>query len=128
MTLATCKAGCRAAHDVGAPYLVVFTQTGFSAAQAARFRPSTPILAYTPSRDVSRRIQMLWGVVPRTLPSKSSIEELMRALDRKMLQEKLVKKNDIVVVLSGSPVGMQGVTNLMQLHRVGAPLVVRARR
>jgi pyruvate kinase len=128
VTLTTCKAGCRAAYDVGAPYLVVFTQTGFSAAQVARFHPSTPILAYTPSREVSFRIQMLWGVEPRTLPSKSSIEELMRALDRRMLQEKLVKKNDIIVVLSGSPVGMQGTTNLMQLHRVGAPVVVRSHK
>ena len=52
-----------------------------------------------------------------------TIEQMIRALDRTVLKEKLVRRGDLVVVLAGSPVGVSGTTNLMEIHRVG-----RARR
>jgi len=119
VTLATCLAGCRAAFEAGARYLVVFTTSGFSAAQVARFRPRTPILAFTPSESVARRLSMWWGVESRVLPAKTSVEQLIRALERALLGEKLARRGDIVVILSGAPMGVSGTTNLMELHRVG---------
>ena len=118
-TLTTCLSGCRAAFEVGARYLVVFTSTGFSAAQAARFRPRTPILAYTPSESVARQLSMWWGVEARVLPAKTSVEQLVRSLDRALIRDKLARRGDIVVILSGSPMGVSGTTNLMELHRIG---------
>jgi pyruvate kinase len=122
LTMATCLAGCQAAARVEARRLVVFTTTGFSAQQTARFRPETPLLAYTPSASVGRRLALYWGVQPHHLPARQTIEVLMVALDRALLKERLAKKGDTVVVLSGSPIGMAGKTNLMKLHRVGDAL------
>ena len=51
--LATCLAGCRIAWEVGARSIVVFTQSGFSARQAARFRPRTPLLAFAAEPKVA---------------------------------------------------------------------------
>ena len=117
--LATCRAGCRAAFDVGARYLVAFTDGGFTARQTARFRPEVPILAFTPHEQVARALNMLWGVEPRTLPPFKTIEEMMRAVDRALLKSKLAERNDLVVVLAGSPIGVTGSTNLIKVHRVG---------
>ena len=38
------------------------------------------------------------------------------------LDERLARRGDPVVVLSGSPIGMSGTTNLMKLHRVGSAI------
>lgn len=122
LTLATCLAGCQAAARVAARRIVVFTTSGFSARQTARFRPETPILAYTPSPAVCRRLSVYWGVETRRLPARQTIEVLMEALDHALLGEGVAKRGETVVVLSGSPIGRSGTTNLMKLHRVGSAI------
>jgi pyruvate kinase len=114
-----CLAGCRSAHEVGARTLAVFTQSGFSARQAARFRPSTPILAFAASSAVERQLNLVWGVTPRRVGRQRTIEGLVEALDRMLLRERLARRGELAVVLSGSPIGVSGTTNLMQVHRVG---------
>lgn len=126
VALTVARAGCRAAFDVHASYIVVFTQSGFSARQTARFRPSTPILAFTPSRKICRQLRLHWGLEPRRLPALRSIEALMAALDVALLEQGWVEKGEVVVVLSGSPIGVSGTTNLMKVHRVGSALGQRA--
>jgi pyruvate kinase len=127
--VAVARAGCRAAHDVGARCIVAFTESGSTAAQTARFRPDRPILALTPSADVCNRLNMVWGVEPRRLPAQPTVERLVASLDRFLLREKQARRGDVVVVLMGAPVGVTGSTNLIYAHRVGDPVkAVRRRR
>ena len=122
MAQSTCLAACRTAYEVGARYIVVFTQTGFSARQAARYRPRTPILAFGASPEVERRLNLVWGVEPRCITPRDTIERLVKDVDRMLLREKLARRGEIVVVLSGAPIGVSGTTNLMEVHRVGEPV------
>lgn len=117
--VATSLAACRAAYDVRARFLVVFTQTGFSATQVARFRPSTPILAFTPDAGAARRLNVHWGIDPREFKLQKSVDRMLSALDRALLREGLVERGDAVVILMGTPIGVGGTTNLMELRRVG---------
>jgi pyruvate kinase len=119
VALTTCRAGCRAAFDVGARYIVVFTQSGFSAQQVARFRPTTPILAFTPDPRVARLLNIVWGVEPRKLAGAPTIDRMLASLDRALLKDSSVRAGDVVVVLAGTPVGVSGTTNLMEVRRVG---------
>jgi len=116
---ATCLAAGRAAHDVGARYLVAFTVSGGTAASVARYRPSRPILAYTPDLAVRRRLALVWGVEPRRAPKVVSTRKLMRRLDADLRGSGLAVAGERVVVLSGFPVGITGTTNLVTVHRVG---------
>jgi pyruvate kinase len=117
--VSVCHAGCRAAHDVGARYLVVFTASGSTALQTARFRPDKPILAFSPDPAVVARLNVVWGVEPRRLSARKNVEALVRALDRLLLRESLASRGDVVVLLMGAPVGVTGTTNLIKVHRVG---------
>ena len=117
--LTACRAGCRAAFDVHARYIVVLTQSGFSARQTARFRPVTPILAFSPSGEVVRSLNLLWGVEPQLVKPVRSFESMRRILDEALLKRELASKGDVVVVLSGAPIGVPGTTNLIKIHRVG---------
>jgi len=113
-----CHAGCGAAHDVGARYLVVFTQSGSTAVQTARFRPDKPILAFTPDETVAARLNLVWGVEPRRLPARKRVEDLVRALDRVLSRERRARAGDGIVALMGAPLGVPGSTNLMHVRRV----------
>jgi pyruvate kinase len=120
--VSVCHAGCRAAHDVGARYLVAFTEGGSTAVQTARFRPDKRILAFTPHAAVASRLSLVWGLEPHRGPARKSVEELVRSLDRVLLRDKLAARGDRVVVLLGAPVGRSGSTNVIKVHRVGERL------
>ena len=124
VTITTCHAGCNAAADVRAKAIAVFTRGGATALQTARFRPATPILAFTPSADVQRRLALVWGVQPFRLGERRDLHALLRGLDRTLLEERLAKRNDIVVVLMGDRIGGAALsrTNLMRVHHVGSSL------
>jgi pyruvate kinase len=48
---------------------------------------------------------------------------LLRNLDRWLLEKRMFRRGDILVVLMGDPLGKDTErTNLMRLHRVGAAL------
>jgi pyruvate kinase len=113
-----CHAACGAAHEVGARYLVAFTQSGSTALQTARFRPDRPILAFTPEQSVANRLGLVWGVEARRMPARKRVEELIRALDRMLVREKRARVGEVVVVLLGAPLGVPGSTNLMHVRRV----------
>jgi len=121
ITVTTCHAGCYAAADVQAKALAVFTRGGATALQTARFRPDTPILAFTPSEAVRRRLALAWGVQPFRLAERGGLHALLRNLDRTLLEKRLAKRNDIVVVLMSDRIGGAALsrTNLMRVHRVG---------
>jgi pyruvate kinase len=122
ITTTTCHAGCYAAADVQAQALAVFTRGGATALHTARFRPDTPILAFTPSEEVRRRLALAWGVQPFKLAERRGLHALLRGLDRVLLDQRLAKRNDIVVVLMGDRIGGAALsrTNLMRLHYVGS--------
>jgi len=123
ITITTCHAGCYAAADVQAKALAVFTRGGATALQTARFRPDTPILAFTPSAETQRRLALAWGVQSFRLSERGRFNTLLRSLDRILLDKRLAKRNDIVVVLMGDQIGAAlARTNLMRLHRVGSSL------
>jgi len=132
---ATCLAAGNVASEIGARWIVAYTGSGFTARQIARFRPDTSILAYTPNPEVQRRVALIWGVTSRGLGRRRDVDALIRVLDRELLKDHLAKRGDLIVVLTGSPIGVQGSTNLMKVHavgespgRTGTPRVDRRRR
>jgi pyruvate kinase len=114
----TCMAAVRAAYESGAKYLAVFTMSGASARSVARFKPDTPILAYTPRPEVQRRLAVQWGVTAVLSPELYSSRDLLNHLEKALLKDRHVSRGDLVVVVSGFPVGVAGTTNLVAVHKV----------
>ncbi len=48
---AVADAPVKAASDVGAKCIIAFTRSGFTALLALKFRPSAPIIAFTPDKS-----------------------------------------------------------------------------
>gem|GEM_PF-4917343 len=46
-------------------------------------------------------------------------EKMIAKIDAILAREHLVRPDDSIVIISGTPVTRQGATNLMKLHRVG---------
>jgi pyruvate kinase len=113
------EAAATAAHALDARAIVAFTESGFSARLISQARPTVPIIALTPYVEVRRRLGLSWGVSSRLIRKVETADEMIEAVEATLLDEGAVRPSDTIVIISGSPMGVRGTTNLMKLHRVG---------
>ncbi|MBI5848027.1 MAG: pyruvate kinase [Nitrospirae bacterium] len=116
---ALAEAACMAAEDIGAKVLVAFTQSGFTARLVSKFRPKLPIIAFTPDRSILTRLSLCWGVVPHYMRPLQGTDQMLREVEKSLLSEKIAKKGDHIVIISGSPLSTQAKTNFMKIHQIG---------
>jgi len=116
---AVADAAARAAEDVGAKFVVAFTQSGYTARLLSKYRPSVPIIAFTPHEHVRRRMSLYRGVMSRLMKPLRSTDEVFSEVEKTLLKEKLIRPGESVVITASAPVGGAGKTNLMKLHRAG---------
>ena len=61
---AIAEAAGRVAADTQAAAIIAFTQSGFTAQLIAKYRPQTPIYAFTPNEQVQRWLCLHWVIEP----------------------------------------------------------------
>jgi pyruvate kinase len=113
-------AAAEVAEFVEAKFLCVFTESGDSARRMSRLRSNIPMLAFTPSEEVRRRMSLTWGIESFATPRVKHTDEMYPQVDRLLLENGLAVAGDKVVVISGSPPGTMGTTNDLRVHVVGA--------
>jgi pyruvate kinase len=116
---AVSDAAAMAANALDARAIVAFTQSGFSARLISHQRPEVPIIAFTPSVEVRRRLALSWGVSSRLIRKVETTDEMVEEIERALLGDGSARVNDVLVIISGAPMWVTGTTNLMKLHRVG---------
>jgi pyruvate kinase len=107
-----------AVRMLDAPLVVVFTKSGFTARIVASHRPSVPILALTDEPRVCRQLSLVWGVVPRWVPTARGYDHMVAMGLREALDLGLVTKGDRVLVTAGVPFDVPGTTNLLKVETV----------
>ena len=115
ITLAAVQVGQR----VGARYLVSFTQSGDTARRIARYRSGIPLLAFTPEQRVRSQLALTWGVETFITPVVQHTDDMVRAVDRSMLDLARCAPGDLVVIVAGTPPGTPGSTNALRVHKIG---------
>ena len=116
---ALADAACRASDDIGAKVLVAFTRSGFTARLVSKFRPKIPIIAFTPDHSIMYRLPLYWGVIPKYMRPLANTDQMLREAEKALLKEKIVKKNDRIVIIASSPLSTKAKTNFMKLHQIG---------
>jgi pyruvate kinase len=114
-----CAAIRHAAEELKMKVIAVFTETGSTARLLSKYRPRAPIIAFSPVQETRRRMSLYWGVVPRTIAPVRDIDELSAIAEKRLLEERLVARGDVVGIVAGTPFGQKGTTNFMKLHRIG---------
>ncbi len=109
---------CEAAEYLKVKAIVTFTKSGFTARMIAKYRPRTNIIAFSPSDIVQRQLNLSWGVCPLKMDFLNSTDQIIQQTERILLNRKIVKKGDVIIILLGAPIYIKGTTNLMKLHVV----------
>lgn len=108
----------RAARDSGAKLIAAFTLSGRTARLLSYYRPTVPIIAFSPNQEVRRSLALVWGVLPRVLEPIQKTEEMIRRVEEELLSRGLAAKGDRIVIVFGAPVGQPGKINSLRLHTI----------
>jgi pyruvate kinase len=112
---------CHASNDLQMKVIAVFTHSGFTARLVSRYRPLVPIIAFSPEPEIRQRMALVWGVSPHHIPNVRKIDGLAALAEKRLLEERLVRKGDVVAIVAGTPMGIRGTTNFMKFHVIGGP-------
>jgi pyruvate kinase len=107
------------AQTARASMIVVLTRTGLSARLISKERPAVPILAFTPSEEVYRRLSLWWGVTSRRSALEGTMDEKIAWVDAYVRGEGLAAPGEEIVIMGGMRAGGAARTNFVKLHRVG---------
>ena len=107
-----------AVRMLGAPCVIVFTKSGFSARTVSSHRPGVPILALTDSPRTYRQLALVWGVIPELTRHCETYEEMAGVARDVVLRRDLAKRGDRVVVTAGVPFDVPGTTNNLKVEMI----------
>src|SRR5436305_12661215 len=110
---------CHASHELHMKLIAVFTHSGFTARLISRYRPLVPIVAFSPEQETRRRLGLIWGVYPRNIQDLRKIDGLAAVAEKRLLEERLVRKGDVIGIVAGTPMGIRGTTNFVKFHVIG---------
>jgi len=117
------------ARDIGASAVVAASESGYTALKAAKYRPSIPIVASTPSESVRRRLALSWGIHPVTTDYVTEgADAVIQTAVQAALDTAAADGGDTVVVLSGMMTELEGLNtaNMLKVH-VAAETVASGR-
>lgn len=103
---------------IGASYITCFTQSGATARLISKFRPSVPIIAFSPIKEVVQYMALSWGVTPILVPPLGSVDELLSYAPEYLKEHGLVHSGQSVVITAGVPVGSSGMTNMIKVVEI----------
>ncbi len=100
--------------------IVAYTESGYSALIAAGERPSVPVVAFTPDRDVYHRLNLVWGVKPILISSSAStFEDMTQLAETALLDGQMAQVGDQVLVMGGIPANHAQGTNFLKIQTIG---------
>ncbi len=108
-------AACRTAEEIGARWIVAFTEGGGTARMVSRLAGRTPVLGATVDEGTARRMGLLRGVTALIIPRVSSTDEMVEVVRKLLLEKHQLKSLDRVVMTMGLPLWKSGTTNTMKV-------------
>ncbi len=108
-----------AADELKISRIVAFSQSGFTARLVARYRPTAPIVAFTPDERVARQLQLVWGVRPLVADTAvDTLDQVVLMVERNLRDAQLAAPGERILILMGHPIRDKPLTNLMRVHRI----------
>jgi pyruvate kinase len=111
-------AAVRAAEILNAAAIIAYTQSGSTAKCLSQHRPKTRIVAITPSEMIRRRLALYWGIRSVLVSEVVDTDSMVSTAGKIALECGYAKTGDIIVITSGTPIGLPGTTNLMNIHQI----------
>jgi pyruvate kinase len=115
---ALCKAAAWASRNLNNIPILVFTISGDTAFFLSKIRAQAPVFAFSPSSQVVCQLALAWNIRGFLLPFNRSIVSMQQQAENLLIEAKVVRKGDSVLVISGTT-QVRGATNFVRVKKVG---------
>lgn len=103
------------ADDLEAAGILALTSTGKSAHKMSRYRPKTPIYAFTHKKRAVGGLNLIWGVEPIGVIKEAHASKMFHKILKMLEKEGRLDKQGPYIATIGYPVGMPGTTNTIKI-------------
>ena len=111
------------AYHLKVKAIASLTESGSTALWMSRLNAGVPIYALTSQTGTRYRCALFRDVFPLIVRYIGhDREELLREAEKVLVENKVVKEGDIIVLTIGEPIGKSGGTNTMKIVKVGEHL------
>jgi pyruvate kinase len=107
------------ARELGAKYIVLWSQLGGEGVLISQQRMTRPVLAFTQNERSINQLSLLYGLHPERMDQPESGSSFIRQVDQLLLEREWAEKGDTIVIALGEPIDRIGVTNRLVVHIVG---------
>jgi pyruvate kinase len=118
ITDATSEGAWRAATNVGAAAIVCCTHAGDTARAVARFRPTVPVLAVSPSERTVRELTLTWGVAAVQGHPWTTTDDMVWLSTEEAVAAGVARTGDVIVVIGGYPGDPEPAADLLRVVRL----------
>jgi len=95
--------------------IVTLTRSGYTAKMISRFRVEEPIIAVTPTLQVKKQLELVYGVVPVHYDYTTKDDRIM-SVASKLHKMKLLHIEDLVLFTAAFRTKMKHSSNLIEIH------------
>ena len=113
-----CYSAFQMSEDLSIKVMVVMTESGDTGNTMSSFRPSSIIIGMTPKESVYRRLSLSWGILPVKVRRFRSTDQMLDFSKKFLMDNHIIKKDDMFVMTAGVPVGITGTTNMIKIETV----------
>lgn len=111
--------GSQLSESLNTRFICVFTYTGLSARLVSKTILHQPVIVFCMSKKVERQVKLYRGVnLTYTEKRTTNLDELFEYANNTLLNDKIVKKGDKIVIVTGQPLGKSGSTNILKIHTI----------
>ncbi|GGG70241.1 pyruvate kinase [Corynebacterium pelargi] len=110
------------AERLNAKAIVAFTTSGDTAKRIARLHSHLPLLVFTPNQAVRSQLALTWGAETFLTPEVKDTDEMLAQIDEQLLAMDRYHRDDMIVLVAGTPPGVSGNTNMIHVHLLGEDL------
>lgn len=98
--------------------IVIPTNSGMVAKKISRFRPTCPVIALTYEQEVTKSLNLHFGIYPILVKKTNSIDDVIK--NSKEIVKEYVNTNhgDKIIIAGGYPINNQKYTNLIEIEEI----------
>jgi pyruvate kinase len=109
---------CETALVLNVKVIAAPTRTGHTARLISRYKPSAKIVALSENHSTRKHLSLSRGVQSMKINQKLAFDRLIVEVKKKLIEERMVKSGEKIIITAGSPGSEAGKTNLMMVETI----------
>jgi pyruvate kinase len=103
------------ADDINAKGIIALTSSGKSAIKLSRYRPKTPIYAFTHEKTTLLSLNGIWGIYPIASFKEGRASKMLKKALNTLDEQGILDESATYIATIGYPVGSPGSTNTIKI-------------